>query len=76
MLNLILKPEIHHANDVTIKYLIHILPNKIHHYLKLPGKFVRNYSTRLIRRDGSEREMDWLMLVDPDNETLFGKDID
>ncbi len=73
VLNLILKPEVHHANDVTIKYLIDIMPEKLHHYLKLPGNFVRNYPTRLIRRNGSEREMDWLILVEPDNETLFEK---
>ena len=73
VLNLIPKPEVHHANDVTIKYLIDIMPEKLHHYLKLPGNFVRNYSTRLIRRDGSERDMDWLMLVEQDNETLFEK---
>ena len=73
MLNLILKRKVHHANDVTVKYLIDIMSEKLHKYLKLPGKFVRNYSTRLIRRDGSERDMDWLMLVEPDNEILFEK---
>ena len=61
VLNLILKRKVHHANDVTVKYLIDIMSEKLHNYLKLPGKFVRNYSTRLIRRDGSERDMDWLM---------------
>lgn len=73
VLKLILRPEIHHPNDVTIKYLIDIMPKKLHHYLKLPGKFVCNYPTRLIRRDGSQREMDWLMLVEPDGEAIFEK---
>lgn len=70
---MILKPKVHHPNDVTIKYLIDIMPEKLHHYFNLPGKFVRNYSRTLIRRDGSEREMDWLMLVEPDDEILFEK---
>lgn len=67
---MILRPEIHHPNDVTIKYLIDVMPEKLHHHLNLPGKFVRNYPSRVIRRDGSEREMDWLMLVKLDNEKM------
>ncbi|WP_458405082.1 hypothetical protein [Methanobrevibacter sp.] len=70
---MILKPEVHHPNDVTIGYLIDVMAEKLHHALGLPGKFVKNYPTRIIKRDGSEREMDWLMLVEPDNETLFEK---
>lgn len=70
---MILRPTVHHPNDVTIKYLIDVMPNKLHHRLELPRKFVKNYPTSIIRRDGSEREMDWLMLVEPDNVTLFEK---
>ena len=68
---MILKSVVHHPNDVTIGYLIDVIPEKLHHYFKLPGKFVCNYPTRIIRRDGTEREMDWLMLVEADNITLF-----
>ncbi len=68
---MILQPEIHNANDVTIGYLIDVVPEKIHKWLNLPGIFVKNFPTRFIKRDGSEREMDWLMLVKPDNITLF-----
>ena len=59
VLNLILKPKVHHPNDVTVKYLIDIMPEKLHQYFNLPGKFVRNYSPVLIRRDGSERELNY-----------------
>lgn len=68
---MILKPEVHKPDDVTIGYLIDIAPEKLHSRLNLPGKFVKNYPTRIIKRDGSEREMDWLMLVEPDYKTLF-----
>ena len=68
---MILRPEIHNANDVTIVYLIDVMPEKIHKWLNLPGIFVKNFPTRFIKKDGSEREMDWLMLVKPDNKTLF-----
>ena len=64
---------IHHADDVTLAYLIDVMPKKLHKRLKLPGKFIKNYPTRIVRRDGSEAEMDWLMQVDPDGETLFEK---
>ncbi len=47
------------------------MPKELHHYLKLPGEFVCNYPTRIIKRNGIEREMDWLMLVEPDYETIF-----
>ena len=70
---MILQKEIHHPNDITNRYLIEIMPEKLHDYLGLPGKFLKNYPTRIILRDGSQREMDWLMLVEPDNETLFEK---
>ena len=32
--------------------------------LNWPGKFISNFPTKIFRRDGSEREMDWLMLVE------------
>lgn len=70
---MILKPKVHHPNDTTIKYLIDIMPEKLHHYLKLPGRFVCNYPTWIVRRDGSQGEMDWLMLVEQDYETIFEK---
>ena len=70
---MILRREIHHPDDITIGYLINVMAEKLHHRLNLPGRFVKNYPRRIIRRDGSEREMDWLMLVEPDNETLFEK---
>ena len=70
---MILRPTVHHPNDVTIKYLIDVMPEKLHHRLGLPGKFVKNFPPNIIKRDGSEREMDWLMLVEPDNVTLFEK---
>ena len=55
---------VHHPNDVTIQYMIDVMPEKLHHRLKLPGKYIKSYPTRIIRRDGSEREMDWLILVE------------
>lgn len=68
---MILKREVHHPNDITNTYLTEMMPEKLHHYLKLPGKFVRSYPTKIIRRDGSEAEMDWLMLADPDYKQIF-----
>ena len=65
-----LKEDVHHPNDVTNTFLAEIMPDKVHHYFQLPGKFVRNYPTKIILRDASEREMDWLMLVEPDNEKI------
>lgn len=47
------------------------MPEKLKNYLKLPGKFVQNFPTHIIRRDGVEREMDWLILVKLDNDELF-----
>ena len=40
------------------------MPEKLKDYFKLPGKFISNFPTKIFRRDGSEREMDWLMLVE------------
>lgn len=70
---MILNPEVHHPDDVTIGYMIDVMAEKLHHRLGLPGEFVKNYPTRIIKRDGSEREMNWLILVKPDNKTLFEK---
>ncbi len=68
---MILKKDVHHPNDISFKYLATTEPKKLHSYFKLPGKFVRNYPTKIIKRDGSEREMDWLIVVDADDEQIF-----
>lgn len=68
---MILSPDVHHPNDITFQYLIEVMPSQFHHRLGLPGKFVKNYPGRIIKRDGGEREMDWLMLVEPYGKTLF-----
>ena len=48
---------------------------RLHHYFKLPGNYVRNYPVSIVKRDGSQREMDWLILVrdeaDPCKEILI-----
>ncbi len=67
---MILKKEIHHPNDVMNKYFENVMPEKLKNYFKLPGKFVANFPTKIFKRDGSEREMDWLMLV-----KHFGEDL-
>lgn len=46
--------KIHHANDVTNVYFSNVVPKILHRYFRLPGKFVRNYTTRIVKRDGSE----------------------
>lgn len=71
VVNLIKKRIVHHANDVTNVYFTNAIPAILHKYFHLPGKFARNYTTRIVKRDGSEGEMDWLMLVEPDNCRLF-----
>ena len=68
---MILKKDIHHPNDVSVKYLRTTEARELHYGLNLPGKFVENFPTTIIKRDGSEGEMDWLILADPDNERLF-----
>ena len=68
-----LERKVHHPNDITVKYLTEVMPEKLHHYLGLPGKFVCNYPTRVIKRDGSEREMDWLIFAREDNAIIFEK---
>ena len=68
---MIVTKKVHHPNDVTNRYLSEVIPKILHCYFRLPGKFVRNYTTKIIRRDGSEGEMDWLILVEPDGHRLF-----
>ena len=65
--------KVHHVNDVTNIYFSNVIPKILHRYFGLPGKFVRNYTTRIVKRDGSEGEMDWLLLVEPDGHRLFEK---
>ncbi|MBE6499304.1 MAG: hypothetical protein E7Z80_01975 [Methanobrevibacter thaueri] len=65
------RKKIHHPNDVVNIYLSTVIPEILHQYFKLPGKFVKNYTTKIIRKDGTEGQMDWLYLVEPDNQTLF-----
>ena len=65
--------KVHHVNDVTNVYFSNVIPKILHRYFRLPGKFVRNYTTRIVKRDGSEGEMDWLLLVEPDGHRLFEK---
>ena len=65
------KKKVHHPNDVTNRYFSEVIPRILHKHFRLPGKFVRNYTTRIVKRDGSEGEMDWLILVEPDNCRLF-----
>ncbi|WP_405307298.1 hypothetical protein [Methanobrevibacter sp.] len=65
--------SVHHVNDVTNVYFSNVIPKVLHRYFRLPGKFVRNYTTRIVKRDGSEGEMDWLILVEPDGHRLFEK---
>lgn len=65
--------KFHHVNDVTNVYFSNVIPKVLHRYFRLPGKFVRNYTIRIVKRDGSEGEMDWLILVEPDGHSLFEK---
>ena len=65
--------RVHHVNDVTNVYFSNVIPKVLHRYFRLPGKFVRNYTTRIVKRDGSEGEMDWLILVEPYGHRLFEK---
>ena len=68
---MILRKNVHHPNDVSIKYLQATQAKELFDYFKLPGKFVRSYPRKIVKRDGSEREMDWLILVNPDHITIF-----
>ena len=65
------KRKVHHPNDVTNRYFSEVIPDILHRYFRLPGKFIRNYTTRIIKRDGTEGEMDWLILVELENCRLF-----
>ena len=50
-----------------------LYPEKVHHYFKLPGKFVKSHPTNLITRDGRKLDMDLLFEVDPDGVSVFEK---
>ena len=52
--------RVHHVNDVTNVYFSNVIPKVF-------------YTTRIVKRDGSEGEMDWLILVEPDGHRLFEK---
>ena len=68
---MVLKKNIHHPNDAMNKYFSEIIPEKLKNYFNLPGRFEGNFPTKIFRRDGSEREMDWLILVKRDCHELF-----
>ena len=57
------RSDVHNPNDVTNKFYSEVIPDTLKKYFKLPGRFVRNFPTKIFRRDGSERKMDWLYLV-------------
>ena len=61
---MVLTKKVHHPNDITNIYFMQVIPEILHHYFRLPGRFIRNYTTRIVRRDGSEGDMDWLILVE------------
>lgn len=67
----IFRKEVHNPDDVTIKYLINNLPDKLFLYFGLPGEYLMNYPVRIVKRDGSEREMDWLLLSKVNNDGKF-----
>lgn len=68
---MIIKKKVHHPNDVSVKYFQATEAKELFDYFKLPGTFIKNYSPRVVKRDGSELEMDWLILVDSDNKNIF-----
>lgn len=68
---MVLKKNIHHPNDAMNKYFSEVIPEKLKNYFNMPGRFEGNFPTKIFRRDGSEREMDWLILVKPDCHELF-----
>ena len=68
---MILRKKVHQANDVSVKYLEETEGEELFNFFKLPGKFVKSYPKIIVRRDGSQAEMDWLVLVDPDHITIF-----
>lgn len=68
---MVFKADIHHPNDIINKYFVDIMPEKLKNYFGLPGEFTSNFPTKIFKRDGSEREMDWLMLVKIDGEEVL-----
>lgn len=68
---MILKENIHHPNDRSFAFARLVFPPLLHKYLKLPGEYVESCPTTVITRDMRKLEMDWLMYVKADNETLF-----
>ena len=68
---MILRKKVHHPNDVSTKYLEETEGKELFDFFKLPGKFVKSYPRIIVRRDGSQAEMDWIVLVDPDYITIF-----
>lgn len=68
---MVLKKNIHHPNDAMNKYFSEVIPEKLKNYFSMPGRFECNFPTKIFRRDGSEREMDWLILVKPDYREVF-----
>lgn len=50
-----------------------LYPKETHHYFKSPGVFVRALLTKIVTRDGRKLDMDTLIEVDPDYETIFEK---
>ena len=70
---MIVTKKVHHPNDVTNVYFSELIPKILHGYFRLPGKFVRNYTVRIVKKDGSEGEMDWLILVELENSRQFKK---
>lgn len=51
---MIIKKKVHHPNDISVKYFQATEAKELFNYFKLPGKFVKNYSPRVIKREGSE----------------------
>lgn len=68
---MILKEAILHANDRSFTFASLIFPALLHKYLKLPGEYVKSCPTAVMTIDMRKMDMDWLMYVKADNETLF-----
>ena len=68
---MILREKVHNPNDITNKYYSQIIPVKLKHYFKLRGKFIRNFPTKIFRRDGTESEVDWLYLAEMNGEKIL-----
>ena len=50
---MIIKKKVHHPNDVSVKYFQATEAKKLFDYFKLPGKFVKNYSPRVVKETGA-----------------------